>query len=65
MTEIRKLTLNEIIGMMGWTNKETGKILGVSEMTVQRKKAGESEWTVTDLKIISEQANIPVSQIIL
>ena len=64
MTEIRKFSIAEVIRMMGWSNKEAGKILGVSEATVIRKKKGESQWTVTDLKIISERANIPVSQIV-
>ena len=63
MTEFRKLTLIETIQSMGWTNKEVARILGVSEKTVQRKKSGESEWTITDLKIISEKSNIPISQI--
>lgn len=64
MTEIRKFSIVEIIQMMGWSNKEAGEILGVSEATVMRKKKGESKWTVTDLKIISDRANIPVSQIV-
>ena len=64
MTEIRKFSIAEVIRMMGWSNKEAGEILGVSEATVIRKKKGESQWTVTDLKIISERANIPVSQIV-
>ena len=64
MTEIRKFSIAEVILMMGWSNKEAGEILGVSEATVIRKKKGESQWTVTDLKIISERANIPVSQIV-
>ena len=63
MTEFRKLTLIETIQSMGWTNKEVAQILGVSEKTVQRKKSGESDWTITDLKIISEKSNIPISQI--
>ena len=65
MTEIRKLTINEVIGAMGWTDKETAEILGVSEATVQRKKSGKSAWTVTDLKIISNKAEMPLSQIVL
>lgn len=65
MTEIKKFTINEVIGSMRWTDKECAEILGVSEATVNRKKNGKSEWTVTDLKIISEKAQMPLSQIIL
>lgn len=65
MPEVRNMTINEIINMMDWTNKKLGEILGVSEITAQRKRNGQSEWTVTDLKIISELAQVPISQITL
>lgn len=63
MVEMRKLTPTEIINMMGWTLEETAKILNVSHMTVQRRKNGTSEWTATDIKILSEKSKIPVEYI--
>ena len=50
--------------MMGWTLEETAKLLGVSHMTVQRRKNGTSEWTATDISILSKEANIPVEYIV-
>ncbi len=64
MAEMRKLTPVEIINMMGWTLEETAKLLGVSHMTVQRRKNGTSEWTATDISILSKEANIPVEYIV-
>jgi hypothetical protein len=65
MPEVRNMTIDEVINMMNLTNKELGEILGVSEITAQRKRKGQSEWTVTDLKIISERAQVPIAQITL
>ena len=63
MAEMRKLTPVEIINMMNWKLEETAEILGVSHMTVQRRKNGTSEWTATDISILSEKSKIPVEYI--
>lgn len=59
----RRLTIEEIIRMMGWTNEEVAKFINSSVMTVRRKRRGESEWTATDIKMIAEKANVPISQV--
>lgn len=61
--EERKLTIPEVIGAMGWTQDEVAKMLECSRSTVARKMSGESDWTMTDIRIILGASGIALKQI--
>lgn len=63
MTEIRKLTLAEMIRSMNWTQEEVAHMLDCSTMTVRRKMSGDSEWTGTDIRIILDRSGYSFDQI--
>ncbi len=64
MTEIRMLTIPEVISMMRWTQEEVAQMLNCSASTVRRKISGESEWTATDIKILLGASGVPFQQIV-
>ena len=63
MTEIRMLTIPEVVAMMQWTQDELAQMLKCSPSTVRRKISGESEWTATDIRIILGASGVPAGQI--
>lgn len=62
MTEPRKFTPEEIFRITGWTTKEAAKMLECSPATVIRKKKTGS-WSLADLRIMTEAAQIPVENV--
>lgn len=63
MKEMRKLTPVEVIRILGWTDAQAGEKLGCSHTTIQRKKNGTSKWSVSDIKILSDEGQIPINMI--
>jgi hypothetical protein len=47
--------------MRGFNNTKVAKILNIARSTLIRKMNGESDFTVKEIKAISENVGIPVS----
>lgn len=62
MSEMRKLTPAEVLKLTGWTDQEAADRLECSAATIRRKKKS-GNWSLTDLRILTEAAQIPVENV--
>lgn len=59
---MRKLTPAEVFRLTGWTTAEAAKKLEYSPATIIRKKKT-GKWSLADLRIMTEAAQIPVENV--
>lgn len=62
MSEMRKLTPAEVLKLTGWTDQEAADRLECSAATIRRKKKS-GNWSLADLRIMTEAAEIPVEKV--
>lgn len=62
MTEMRKLTPAEVLRLTGWTDTEAAEKLEYSVATIRRKRKS-GKWSLADLRIMTEAAQIPVEKV--
>jgi hypothetical protein len=63
LSEMRKLTPAEVLKLTGWTDQEAAERLEYSPATIRRKKKN-GKWSLADLRIMTEAAQIPVELVI-
>lgn len=62
MSEMRKLTPAEVLKLTGWTDAEAAKKLEYSVATIRRKRKN-GNWSLADLRIMTDAAKIPVENV--
>ena len=63
MSEMRKLTPEEVFRLTGWTTAEAAKELEYAPATIIRKKKS-GKWSLADLRKMTEAAQIPVEKVL-
>lgn len=64
MAEItRNFKPDEIRRMLNITIDDLAKEFGISRVTLMRREAGESKWKASEIKWLSDRADIPVDRI--
>jgi hypothetical protein len=62
MSEMRKLTPAEVLKLTGWTDAEAAEKLEYSVATIRRKRKN-GNWSLADLRIMTDAAQIPVENV--
>lgn len=62
MSEMRKFTPAEVLKLTGWTDAEAAEKLDYSVATIRRKRKN-GKWSLADLRIMTDAAQIPVENV--